>query len=99
MNPLLIASSVWMIAKKVITNPLVDKALDNFFAGTSNRIDDAVWAALEFVARMGLPEKDAEAEVVERLAAVQRQYDDMTSSELEACKSHVTEFGVGFNVV
>lgn len=62
----------WGVLKYVIGVPLVNKALDNWFHGTSNKIDDLVWNWLEKMA--GVPEAERPTVIASSLWDLQRTY-------------------------
>lgn len=64
---------VWSVIKLIGTNETVNKALDNWTKGTSNQLDDQVWALLEKA--MGMEDHVAKAAMLEDgLKAIEDQY-------------------------
>lgn len=61
------------IARALLSAPLINRAIDNYTAGTVNTWDDAVWRVIENV--MHLDAADLPAAAVPQLEAIQAQYD------------------------
>ena len=73
MNLLGILSLLWQCLKLVIENKTVNTAMDNWTKGTSNEIDDAVWALLESVT--GVKDEELKQKMLnDGLAAIEEKY-------------------------
>lgn len=69
-----VLSLIWACIKLVVSNELVNKALDNWTKGTTNEIDNEVWKLLEKAA--GMEDHNAKAAMLEDgLKAIQDKYD------------------------
>lgn len=71
-NILSILSLIWTVAKTVLTNETVNKAIDNWVNGTSNSIDDMVWKLLESAA--GVPAEEREVVLNTGLQNIEAKY-------------------------
>jgi hypothetical protein len=80
MNPEIIRM-VLALVRMALSNSLVSKWLDNWTAGTQNKIDDLVWDALKKVLDLKLPLDIAKGVLDGELKSIQRTYDDMTPEE------------------
>jgi hypothetical protein len=84
-----IVGLLWGILKFVISQPIVKVALDNWTKGTSNEIDNLVWAMLKKVADIK-DESAREAAVVSGAAEIQSIYDSAKASgKLQTMKAQV----------
>jgi hypothetical protein len=70
-----------VILRGVLTIPMVNKAIDNFTAGTSNKVDDWVWKAVQEVLRMEITPDRAVASLKKKLDDQQRAYDSLSLYE------------------
>ena len=70
-----------VILRGVLSIPMVNKAIDNFTAGTANKVDDWVWAAVEEVLRLKVPPDLAVASLTKKLDDQQRAYDSLSGFE------------------
>lgn len=82
-----VVGAVLAIVRVAAGNPLVDKMITNWTAGTHNKIDDWVWKAIKFVAMIeGDMDKKAKA-ITEQLAEIQVSYnllDDQTKKQYKS---------------
>lgn len=79
---------VWGVLKYAIGVPIINKALDHWVAGTSNRIDDMVWAWIESMA--GIPEAERPTVIAKSLWELQRTYNEIKKDGgLDVMKSAV----------
>ena len=70
-----------VILRGVLSIPMVNKAIDNLASGTSNKIDDWVWKAVQEVLRMKVNPDLAIASLTKKLEDQQRAYDSLSSYE------------------
>ena len=70
-----------VILRGVLSIPMVNKAIDNYTAGTANKVDDWVWAAVEEVLRLKVSPDLAVAALKNKLEDQQRAYDSMDTLE------------------
>jgi hypothetical protein len=84
----------WGIFKTVISEPIVNTALDNWTKGTSNKVDDWVWAILEQAA--GIEDETARTAFVQtETQKVQAKYDESKAAgEVMALKESKTTWDV-----
>jgi len=71
------ATLIW----RVMSNPLVQKAVNNFVAGTKNKWDDMVWEAIQMVLLLRLPPDMAVVKLETELASIQASYDAASPEE------------------
>lgn len=72
--PYMATGVIWSVIKHVIGIPIINKALDHWAAGTSNKVDDWVWYFLEMMA--GIPDAQRPTAIAEGIAKLQKRYDD-----------------------
>lgn len=89
MNLIGALSLLWQLLKITVANEMVNTAMDHWVAGTSNKIDDWLWALLESVAGVENTEERNVA-FVNGLTELQMKYDaakaDGSLDELKATK-------------
>jgi hypothetical protein len=87
MNILGILSLLWQVLKSVVGNETINKAMDNWVNGTSNKYDDMVWKLLEQVTGVA----DAELQktmLADGLDAIEKEYvTDKEAGVLAAMKN------------
>lgn len=73
MNLIGLLSVLWQILKTTVANDTVNKAMDNWTKGTSNKIDDWVWKLLEDVT--GVKDEETRKTMLEDgLKAIEEKY-------------------------
>lgn len=70
-----------VILRGVLSIPMVNKAIDNYTAGTANKVDDWVWAAVEEVLRLKVTPDLAVSALKKKLEDQQRVYDSLGTFE------------------
>ena len=70
-----------VILRGVLGIPMVNKAIDNYTAGTANKVDDWVWNAVEEVLQLKVSPDLAIAALKTKLDDQQRAYDSLGSFE------------------
>lgn len=72
MTPIAIIGMAWGVLKFVINEPIVNKAVDNWTKGTTNKIDDMVWSLVERLA--GVTDETVATLAREGVAEIQTVY-------------------------